>query len=228
MIPMQLKHIAELVGGELIGAEDPLITGPVVSDARLAEPGGLFVARPGAVADGVTFVPQAVARGARAVLARRATALPTVVVADVDEAFARLAGAVHERLTGLSTIAITGSSGKTSTKDCLAEVLRQLAPELETIATEKSYNGEVGVPLTVLRAGPSTRYLVAEMGARGIGHIAHLTRIAPPSIAVVLNVGSAHLAEFGSVERTAEAKSELVTGLSESAVAVLNADDPRV
>ena len=133
---------------------------------------------------------------------------------------------VLDRLPELSVVAITGSSGKTSTKDLLAQVLADLGP---TVAARESYNSEVGVPLTVLQVRPDTRYLVVEIGARGVGHIAHATRrVVPPDVSVVLNVGSAHLGEFGSVEAVAAAKSELVRELRPDALAVLNADDPRV
>jgi UDP-N-acetylmuramoyl-tripeptide--D-alanyl-D-alanine ligase len=122
-------------------------------------------------------------------------------------------------------VALTGSSGKTSTKDLLAQVLEHAGP---TVATEASFNNELGVPLTICRADAATRFLVLEMGARGPGHIAYLCRLAPPSVAVVLNVGAAHAGEFGGKEATARAKRELVEALPADGVAVLNADDPLV
>ena len=140
-------------------------------------------------------------------------------------AFGRLARAVVDRSSDLRVVAVTGSSGKTSTKDLLAQVLATHGP---TVASQESFNGEVGVPLTALRVQADTRHLVLEMGARGVGHLSYLTRIAAPDVSVVLNVGTAHLGEFGSVEAIATAKAELVTDLPPTALAVLNADDHRV
>jgi UDP-N-acetylmuramoyl-tripeptide--D-alanyl-D-alanine ligase len=122
-------------------------------------------------------------------------------------------------------VGITGSSGKTSVKDLLASVLSSVA---ETVAPVNSLNGEIGVPLTVCRVTPTTRFLVAEMGARGIGHIDYLTRIAPPQVAVVLNVGTAHIGEFGSRENIARAKAELPLAVPAEGLSILNADDPVV
>jgi UDP-N-acetylmuramoyl-tripeptide--D-alanyl-D-alanine ligase len=219
-------HAAGSAAAPAGGPADLLIDGPVVTDSRLAGPGGLYVARKGEHADGHDFVGDAAARGAAAALTTRpVTELPSVVVDDVDRAFGRLARAVLAAAPNLTVIAITGSSGKTSTKDLLAQVLPALGP---TVAAEASYNSEVGVPLTVVRVEPDTRYLVVEMGARGPGHLAYLTQIAPPDISVVLNVGTAHVGEFGSRAAVAEAKSELVQALSPSGLAVLNADDPAV
>src|SRR5206468_2441580 len=121
---------------------------------------------------------------------------------DVQAAFEALACAVVQRLPELSVVAVTGSSGKTSTKDLLAQVLAEHGP---TVAARESYNSEVGVPLTVLQVKPDTRHLVVEIGARGVGHIAHAVQVVRPDVSVVLNVGSAHLGEFGSVEAIAAA-----------------------
>ncbi len=225
MIPLSLTDIAGLTGGTLHGS-DVLVDGAVVTDSRAAERGSLYVARIGEHADGHQYVPAAVAQGAVAVLGLRTVDdTPTVVVPDVQEAFAALARGVIDRARDLQVVGITGSSGKTSTKDLLAHVLDGVA---ETVAPTGSLNSEVGVPLTVCRITPATRYLVAEMGADGVGHIAYLTRIAPPQIGIVLNVGTAHLGNFGSVEAIAETKSALVEALPADGVAVLNADDPRV
>jgi UDP-N-acetylmuramoyl-tripeptide--D-alanyl-D-alanine ligase len=151
--------------------------------------------------------------------------LPCVVVDDVQEGFAALARGVLRAHPDLVVIGITGSSGKTSTKDLLASVLSSGAP---TVAPVGSLNSEVGVPLTVCRILPETRFLIVEMGARGTGHIEYLTDIAPPQIGVVLNVGTAHVGEFGSREAIGRAKAELVTALKPDGLAVLNADDPVV
>src|SRR5207244_5984948 len=161
-----------------------------------------------------------------AVLGPRPTPLPTVVVQDAQVALQALAARATARLRdGLTVAGLTGSQGKTSTKDLLAAVLSSAAP---TIATIGSLNNELGVPLTMLRAGAATRYLVLEMGARHIGDIAKLTALVAPDIAVVTNVGQAHLGEFGSREAIAKAKGELVRGLAPGGTAILNADDPRV
>ncbi|KYH43958.1 UDP-N-acetylmuramoyl-tripeptide--D-alanyl-D-alanine ligase [Branchiibius sp. NY16-3462-2] len=228
MIPLSLAQIAHAIDAELVGpgAGDVVVDGPVVIDSRLAAPGSLYVARIGEHADGHQFAPAAAAAGAVAVLGLRPIdGVPTLVVADVQDAFARLARFVIDQLPDLRIIGITGSSGKTSTKDLLAQVLATQGP---TVAPVGSFNSEVGVPLTVCRVTPDTRYLVAEMGADGVGHIAYLTRIAPPSIGIVLNVGTAHLAGFGSVEAIASTKSELVAALPAGGLAILNADDERV
>jgi UDP-N-acetylmuramoyl-tripeptide--D-alanyl-D-alanine ligase len=188
-------------------------------------PGGLFAAFAGENVDGHDFAEQAMAAGAAAVLGTRATAAPTVVVPDTRSALGRLARAVVDRLPGLTIVGITGSSGKTSTKDMVVGLLTRLGP---TVGPPGSFNNELGLPHTVLAADEATRFLVLEMGARGKGHISYLCGIAPPRIAVVVNVGVAHIGEFGSVEAIAEAKSELVRALGPDGVAVLNADDERV
>jgi len=228
MIPMPLRDVAVLTDGSLHPVERGVVVvdGPVVTDSREAGPGSLYVARVGEHADGHAYVGPARDRGAVAALTSRVVdELPCVVVDDVQTAFGRLARGVVDRATGLTVVAVTGSSGKTSTKDLLAQVLRAAG---ETVAPVNSLNGEIGVPLTVCRVTPATRFLVAEMGARGVGHLAYLTTIAPPDVAVVLNVGVAHVGEFGSKGAVAQAKGELVEALRPDGLAVLNADDPEV
>ncbi|KRE61535.1 UDP-N-acetylmuramoyl-tripeptide--D-alanyl-D-alanine ligase [Nostocoides sp. Soil756] len=229
MIPLTLGEVATITAGRLEGVDPAarlLADGPVVTDSREAGPGGLYVARVGEHADGHDFAASALAAGAVAAVTTRALpGLACVVVDDTQEAFAALARAVVERSPALAVIGITGSSGKTSTKDLLGIVLEAAGP---TVAPQGSYNSEVGVPLTVCRVRPDTRFLVVEMGARGVGHIAYLTAMAPPRIGVVLNVGTAHIGEFGSREAIARAKSELPAALPAGGVAVLNADDPAV
>jgi UDP-N-acetylmuramoyl-tripeptide--D-alanyl-D-alanine ligase len=230
VIPVTLAQIAALTGGVVVGTDDPdavLVTGDVVTDSRAAQAGALYVARIGEHADGHAFIPSALANGAVAALVSRVAPdeVPQVVVDDVQAAFASLARWVIDTHSDLLVVGITGSSGKTSTKDLLGEVLRVTGP---TIAPEGSFNSEVGVPLTVCRVRPETRNLVVEMGARGLGHIRYLTQIAPPRIGVVLNVGTAHMGEFGSREAIAVAKAELVEALPAHGVAVLNGDDPAV
>jgi UDP-N-acetylmuramoyl-tripeptide--D-alanyl-D-alanine ligase len=202
-----------------------VVTGPVVVDSRRVRPGSLFTAVVGERVDGHDFADVAIDAGAVAVLASRPVDAPAVVVGDVVAALGRLARAVVDRLPATVVVGITGSSGKTSTKDLLAQVLERLGP---TVAPAGSFNNEIGLPLTVLRAEEATRHLVLEMGARGHGHVAYLCGIAPPRIGVVLNVGSAHLGEFGGREEVAKAKGELVEALPPDGLAVLNADDPNV
>ena len=239
MIPLRLGEIARITGGRVFHATDglvtegvddagadPLVYGPVVTDSREAAAGSLYIARIGEAMDGHQFVAAARAQGAVAALTLRpVTDLPCVVVDDVQAAFVSLARALVERNVHTVVIGITGSSGKTSTKDLLSSVLQRHG---ETVANVGSLNSEVGVPLTVCRITPTTEYLVLEMGARGIGHIGYLTRIAPPQIGVVLNVGTAHVGEFGTREAIGIAKAELVQGLPATGFAVLNADDPIV
>jgi UDP-N-acetylmuramoyl-tripeptide--D-alanyl-D-alanine ligase len=226
MIPITLRDVAVLTGGTLQPDSGAVVDGPVVTDSREAAPGSLYVARVGEHADGHAYVGAARDGGAVAALTSRVVdELPCVVVDDVQLAFGKVARGVVDRAPDLTVVAVTGSSGKTSTKDLLAQVL---ATTGETVAPVNSLNGEVGVPLTVCRVTPTTRFLVAEMGARGIGHLAYLTTIAPPDVSIVLNVGVAHVGEFGSKEAVAQAKGELVEALRPEGLAVLNADDPEV
>ncbi|WP_315098083.1 UDP-N-acetylmuramoyl-tripeptide--D-alanyl-D-alanine ligase [uncultured Cellulomonas sp.] len=244
MIALTAAEIAAATGGVLRGtaATDPalVVSGPVVVDSRDDVTGGLFVALPGEHADGHDYAAVAVAGGAALVLAARdvvgagGAVLPSVVVVDVEKALGDLARVVLERLreaalepggSGLRVVGITGSVGKTTTKDLLAQLCGSVGP---TIAPVRSFNNEIGLPLTVLRADESTRFLVLEMGASGPGHLTYLTDIAPPDVAVVLIVGHAHLGGFGGIDAVAVAKSEIVQGLVSDGVAVLNADDPRV
>jgi len=228
VIPLSLGEIARATGGRVqpADAEATVVHAAVVTDSREVVEGSLYVARQGEHADGHDYVSAAAAAGAVAALTdREMEELPCVVVPEVGDAFAALGREVVERCRadgGLRIVGITGSSGKTSTKDLLAQVL---AEHGRTLAPQASYNSEVGVPLTVCRLSSDTEYLVAEMGASGVGHIDYLTRIAPPDVGVVLNVGSAHLSEFGSREAIAHTKAELVRALDTDGLAVLNADD---
>ncbi|WP_048379375.1 UDP-N-acetylmuramoyl-tripeptide--D-alanyl-D-alanine ligase [Corynebacterium renale] len=254
MIELSLREIADIVGGTLVGGADPdaAVTGNVEFDSRKIGPGDLFIAAAGGSVDGHDFVRQAVEKhGAVAAIVTHDVGMPAILVApqgrsestsdvyahDEDgsmaaaiDALSALAREVIDRLAadGLTVVGVTGSAGKTSTKDLLASVLSQAGP---TVAPPGSFNNELGHPYTALRCTPETSYLVAEMSARGIGHIAHLAQIAPPRIGVELNVGSAHVGEFGSRENIAVAKGELVEALPDAGaggIAVLNADDPFV
>jgi len=227
VLPMSLARIAEVAGGRLHRVPEPgaVVTGPVIVDSRRAGPGCLFAAFVGERTDGHEFAADAVAAGAVGVLASRPVEAPAVVVADVRAALGALAAWTVRTVTGTTRVGVTGSSGKTSTKDLLGKVLSRLG---RTVATMGSQNNEIGVPLTVLGAAPGTEYLVLEMGARGVGHLAYLTGLVPLDVAAVLNVGAAHAGEFGSREATAQAKGELVEALGLDGAAVLNADDALV
>ncbi|MFJ3875864.1 UDP-N-acetylmuramoyl-tripeptide--D-alanyl-D-alanine ligase [Streptomyces sp. NPDC090077] len=227
MIPLSLESVAAAVGGRLCDVPDAalLVTAPATVDSRAVEPGGLFAALAGEHADGHAFAAEAVRAGAVAVLAARPVGVPAVVVDDVLDALAALARRVLAAAPEAMVIGLTGSAGKTSTKDLIAQVLPGHGP---TTATVKSFNGEIGMPLTITHLDRDVRYLVLEMGARGIGHISRLTRIAPPAVGLVLNVGTAHVGEFGGREQIARAKGELVEALPAKGIAILNADDPLV
>ncbi|WP_405106106.1 UDP-N-acetylmuramoyl-tripeptide--D-alanyl-D-alanine ligase [Micromonospora sp. NBC_01405] len=227
MIPLTLAEVAGAVDGRLL-AVDPAarVTGPVEFDSRKVSAGTLFVAFPGEQVDGHDYAAAAVEAGAVAVLGtREVPGVPMVLVADALDALGRLARAVVDRLPELTVIGLTGSSGKTTTKDLIAQLTVRLGP---TVAPPGSFNNELGHPWTALRADPDTRFLVLEKGARGVGHVRYLCEVVPPRISVVLNVGVAHLGEFGSVENIALAKGELVESLPADGLAVLNADDPLV
>lgn len=238
MIAFTAAEIAEITSGRLDA--DPGITPlSVVTDSREATPGSLYVAKPGEHADGHDFIDAAFASGAvlalveRPVEAPEGSAYPSIVVADAVLAMGALAAEAVRRIRAaraeageqLTVVGITGSAGKTTTKDLLAGIL---ATQGNTVAPQGSYNGEVGVPLTVFRAGTDTRHLVIEMGATGIGHIRYLAGMVKPDIGVVLAVGTAHAGEFGGVENIALAKGELVEGLSAGGTAIINLDDERV
>ncbi|MGZ4503439.1 MAG: UDP-N-acetylmuramoyl-tripeptide--D-alanyl-D-alanine ligase [Nocardioidaceae bacterium] len=225
MIPMTLPEIAAVVGGTVHDDPGVTVTGPAFIDTRRAEPGGLFAAYDGERVDGHDFAAAAIELGAAAVLGTRTTGLPTVLVDDTTVALGRLARSVLGRLEDVRVVAVTGSQGKTSAKDLITQVLAHAG---STVATHGSLNNEIGLPVTVLRADPDTRFLVLEMGARGIGHLRDLCAVARPHVSLVLNVGKAHLGEFGSQEAIAQAKGEIVDALDADGVAVLNADDPLV
>lgn len=217
MIPMTLAQIAAVTGG-IVDADDPQarVTGPAYLDSREPVERGLFVAIKGSRVDGHDHV-----GGAHAVLGSRRTDRPTVLVDDPVVALGRLARHVV-RAVGPRVHALTGSHGKTTTKDLLADLIPS------AVATAGNLNNELGVPLTCLRLQPGDSDLVLEMGARGVGHLAWLVDIARPDIAAVLAVGTAHIGEFGSGELLCAAKSELVQALAPGGTAVLNADDPAV
>lgn len=231
MLRTTAREIADVVGGRLAGGATgaETVTGRARIDSRLVEVGDLFAAFAGEHVDGADYAPAAHAAGAALILGTQDTGVPSVLVEDVEAALSALAHSQLDRAraarTDLVVLALTGSAGKTGTKDMIGEILAPLGP---TVAPAGSHNNELGLPLTVLDIDEETRFLVLEMGARGIGHIAHLTAIARPNISLVLNVGTAHLGEFGSVEAIAQAKGEIIEALAPGGRAVLNADDPRV
>ena len=241
MIALTAAEIADITNGRL-AAEPGISPTSVVTDSREATAGSLYVAKPGESADGHDFVGAAFDRGAVLALVERdvadaaGTNYPAVVVEDAVLAMGALAAESVRRIrarraadgAAFTVIGITGSAGKTTTKDLLAGIFADSGAEGTTVAPKGSYNGEVGVPLTVFKADYDTRYLVIEMGATGIGHIQYLADMVRPEIGVVLGVGSAHAGEFGGIDNIAVAKGELVEALPAGGTAVLNLDDARV
>ncbi|MCX8529118.1 MAG: UDP-N-acetylmuramoyl-tripeptide--D-alanyl-D-alanine ligase [Rhodoluna sp.] len=229
MIRLGLHDIAEAVGGRLIGRE-LLVTGSVETDSRLVSAGSLFVCKPGEVTDGHNFAEAAIEAGAVALIVERELDVdaPQILVGDAVLALGRLAADVLRRVRAVSdlkVIGITGSNGKTSTKNMLREILQQFG---ETIAPIESYNNEVGAPISILKINEKTKYLVVELGAGGVGSIEYLAKIAKPDIGVLLKVGLAHAGEFGGIETTLKIKSELVRELGPAATLVYNSDDALV
>ena len=238
MIEFTAAEIAEITNGRL-DADPEIRPLSVVTDSREATAGSLYVAKAGEHADGHDFIAAAFGNGSTLALVERPVAgpdganYPAIVVSDAvlamgtlaAEAVRRIRAARHAAGAKFTVVGITGSAGKTTTKDLLAGVL---AGQGNTVAPRGSYNGEIGVPLTVFSADSSTRYLVIEMGATGVGHIRYLADMVKPDIGVVLAVGTAHAGEFGGVENIARAKGELLEGLSATGTAIINLDDDRV
>jgi UDP-N-acetylmuramoyl-tripeptide--D-alanyl-D-alanine ligase len=233
MIDLTLIEIAAATNGRLLAGSahaDLVVSGLADTDSRLITPGDIFVAKPGEETDGHLFADAAVANGAALLIVERElpVAVPQILVEDSVTALGALATEVIRRVRShgvLRIVGITGSNGKTTTKNLLAAVLERVG---ETVSPKASFNNEVGAPITMLRVTDSTRFLVAEMGASGIGEIARLIRMAKPDIGVVLKVGLAHAGEFGGIEATVTAKTEMVSDLLPDDVAILNLDDARV
>ena len=237
MIKLSAAQIIEATGGTAIGLEgreEQVFADFATTDSREVQTGTLFVAKPGAVTDGHRFIPMAFERGAtlalveREVLDEQGVPYPSIQVPDVVLAMGDLARYSIEQMRAqgeLTVIGITGSAGKTTTKDLLAAIF---TPEGPTVAPVGSYNSEVGVPLTVFRADESTRYLVIEMGADHVGNIEYLANIAHPDHGAILKVGTAHAGEFGGVDNIERTKGELAEGVQPTGSLALNADDERV
>lgn len=233
MIHLTLAEIAAEVGGEVFGNSAVVISGSVETDSRLVKPGSLFFAKPGEVTDGHNFVSKALEMGAVAAVVEHEVEvdIPQLVVGNSVRALGILAQAVLRRVrsgidgAGINVIGITGSNGKTTTKNMLREILSRSA---STIAPIESYNNEVGAPISVLKITHETEYLIAELGAGGTGSIRYLAQITEPDVGVVLKVGMAHAGEFGGIETTASIKAELVEAIGEGKTLVLNRDDTYV
>ena len=222
MITLTAGEIALLVGGELHCDKDLLVSKAPVFDSRLASPGCIFLALKGDTVDGHDFTVDAYRAGAMFSLTTHRIDGPCIVVDDVLVALAALAAFVRKRLTGLTVVGITGSQGKTSTKDLLSHMLSVVGP---TVAPAGSFNNDLGLPITLLQCDERTKFCILEMGARHKGDIARLCEIAQPNVGIVLVVGTAHLGEFGSVQAIADTKSELIQSLGAEGVAVLGSYD---
>lgn len=230
MITLSLREIAEVISAELVGDPETLISSSVETDSRLVTQGSLFVAKPGEITDGHLFVSSAIQNGAVATIVERRVneSIPQLIVKDSVLALGLLAKHVVAKvkaLGNLKVIGVTGSNGKTTTKNMLREVLSTAG---ETIAPEESFNNEVGAPYSMLRVTESTKFLVAELGAGGLGSIRYLAQMCKPDIGIELKVGLAHAGEFGGIEVTQQIKAELVEELSSEGIALLNIDDERV
>jgi UDP-N-acetylmuramoyl-tripeptide--D-alanyl-D-alanine ligase len=217
VIALHASEIAKIVGGELVG-DDVLVTAAPVINSAQAVPGAIFLAIKGANVDGHDFVGDAHKHGAVLTFASKAVEGPHIVLADVVAAVGKLAKHVRKELSDLMVIGITGSQGKTTTKELLASVLANVA---KTVAPTGNFNNELGMPISLLQCTEETRYCIVEMGARHEGDIAQLADIAVPNIGVVLKVGTAHVGEFGSVEAIARTKSEMISSLKPGAIAIL-------
>lgn len=230
MISLSLKEIARVINAELIGVGETEVTGSVETDSRLVKAGSLFVAKPGEVTDGHLFIADAIANGAVAAIVDHKVdeEINQLVVADVVHALGLLAEFVVAEVKArgnLQVIGVTGSNGKTTTKNMLREVLSIAG---DTIAPEESFNNEVGAPYSMLKITENTKFLVVELGADGLGSIRYLAKMCKPDIGIELKVGLAHAGEFGGIEVTENIKAELVQELDGTGIALLNTDDSRV
>ncbi|MEX2587280.1 MAG: UDP-N-acetylmuramoyl-tripeptide--D-alanyl-D-alanine ligase [Actinomycetota bacterium] len=224
---LTVEELARVVGGVAEGVNPRAKVHGAAADSRRVRPGDVFFALPGVRADGHDFVAEALAAGATAAVVRRGVEVgdgPYIYVEDALQALGRAAGWVRDVFSP-TVVGITGSTGKTSVKDLVASIAGK---RLKTVASEKSFNNELGVPLTLLRTRLDTDVVMLEMGARGAGHITDLCEIARPHIGILTNIGVTHYEQFGSAEAIASAKTELVKALPAGGAAILNADDEKV
>lgn len=230
MIQVSAGELATILGAKLIGDDAVLVTGSVETDSRLVSQGSLFIAKPGEMADGHDFVEAAKQNGAVLAIVQKPVdvQLAQLVVGDSVEALGQLATWLIAALKSqgqLKVVGITGSNGKTTTKNMLRAILSKVG---NTIAPIESFNNKVGAPISILRADLETDFLVVEMGAEGVGSIAYLAKMASPDVGVILKVGMAHAGEFGGIDNTARIKGELAEALGADSQIVLNADDGMV
>jgi UDP-N-acetylmuramoyl-tripeptide--D-alanyl-D-alanine ligase len=221
MINLSASKIAEIVGGELIGS-DVLVTSAPVFDSTSAITGSIFLALPGEKTDGHKYISDAFSHGAVLAIVTSTSPERCIIVKDVIQALNKLAAYVRDQLRELQVIALTGSQGKTTTKDLLKHILESVG---KTVAPQGNFNNELGTPITLLQCDESTKFCILEMGARHLGDIAKLVEMAKPNIGMVLRVGTAHIGEFGSAEAVAQTKSEMISSLAPDAIAILGQYD---
>jgi UDP-N-acetylmuramoyl-tripeptide--D-alanyl-D-alanine ligase len=222
MIPLTISQISKVISGKIVGDGNKLITGAAFFDSREIVSNGIFLALKGEHVDGHDFAINALKGGAGVVICTQETGDTCIVVPDVVEAVTKLAAHVRQMIPGMKVVAITGSHGKTTTKDLSKHLLSMMGA---TVAPRSSFNNDLGVPITILECTTDTKFCILEMGARNLGDISKLERTFLPDIGVVLGVGSAHIGVFGSREIIATAKSEMVKNLESSKIAILGSYD---
>jgi UDP-N-acetylmuramoyl-tripeptide--D-alanyl-D-alanine ligase len=223
-----LKEVAAVTGGRCEYAGNPDFTG-INTDTRTIKKGELFIALKGENFDGHAYAAKAVENGAAGILVSQKVEVPegfpVVYVEDTLKGYQDIAHAYRMKFSKLKVVAITGSNGKTSTKDMVSAVL---SSQYRVVKTQANFNNEIGLPRTLLSIQPDTEIAVVEMGMRGLGQIKAMCAIARPDVAVISNVGSTHVGELGSLDNIAKAKSEILEDLPSDGFAVLNGDLPRV
>ena len=222
MIPLTISQISEVISGKIVGDGNKLITGAAFFDSREIVSNGIFLALKGEHVDGHDFAINALKGGAGLVICTKKSGDTCIVVPDVVEAVTKLAAHVRQMIPDMKVVAITGSHGKTTTKDLSKHLLSMMGA---TVAPRSSFNNDLGVPITILECNTDTKFCILEMGARNLGDISKLERTFLPDIGVVLGVGSAHIGVFGSREIISTAKSEMVKNLESSKIAILGSYD---
>lgn len=222
MIPLTISQISEVISGKIVGDGNKLITGAAFFDSREIVSNGIFLALKGEHVDGHDFAINALKGGAGLVICTKKSGDACIVVPDVVEAVTKLSAHVRQMIPDMKVVAITGSHGKTTTKDLSKHLLSMMGA---TVAPRSSFNNDLGVPITILECTTDTKFCILEMGARNLGDISKLERTFLPDIGVVLGVGSAHIGVFGSREIIATAKSEMVKNLESSKIAILGSYD---